>query len=484
MRLRGSGHFIARSGGAFRDVAPSCLTRSAHAAKSVMTTTAETFERTSRYARLKAALAVYLEPRVLIILFLGFTAGLPLALSGSTLALRMADEGVDLGTIGLFSLVGLPYTIKFLWAPLVDALAIPGLTRWLGRRRGWLVFTQILLIAAIVFLGTLDPAVTPWMVALAALMVAAASATQDIVIDAFRIESLKVEEQAAGMAWYVAAYRIGMLSSTAGVVALVALLEAQGVETGAGWTIGYIVMGAMVLVGSGAALWAFEPETEVDPDAAQSPAGARIFHTASAAFNDFLSRDHAAIILLFVILFKFSDAMAGAMMGPFVLDIGFDKAAYAGIVQGVGLAATLAGGFAGGMVARAMPMVTALWIAIIIQGGSNLVYVWQAYVGVDHTLLALTISVENFAGGIGTVIFVAYLSSLCGNALHTATQFALLSALAAVGRTVLSASAGFIAEAVGWAPFFAMTALAAVPAMLLLWRLQAAGQFRAEPPPA
>jgi MFS transporter, PAT family, beta-lactamase induction signal transducer AmpG len=201
-----------------------------------MTTTAEAVHHPSRAARLKAALAVYLEPRVLIILFLGFSAGLPLALSGSTLALRMADQGVDLGTIGLFSLVGLPYTIKFLWAPLVDALAIPGLTRWLGRRRGWLVFSQILLIAAIVFLGTLDPVITPWMVALAALMVATASATQDIVIDAFRIESLKVEEQAAGMAWYVAAYRIGMLASTAGALFLVSGFEGLGFGNSAAWT--------------------------------------------------------------------------------------------------------------------------------------------------------------------------------------------------------------------------------------------------------
>ena len=447
-------------------------------------TRAETMARHSRARRVWAALAVYAERRVLIILFLGFSAGLPLALSGSTLSLRMADQGVDLGTIGLFSLVGVPYTIKFLWAPLVDALAIPGLTRWLGRRRGWLVFTQILLIAAIIVLGSLDPMLSPWLVALAALMVATASATQDIVIDAFRIESLKDEEQAAGMAWYVAAYRVGMLSSTAGVVALVAILEARGIDTASGWTIGYAAMGAMVLIGTAAALWAFEPETPVSPDTADNPPGARILDTATAAFSDFLSRGHALAILLFVILFKFCDAMAGAMMGPFVLDIGFDMAAYAGIVQGLGLAATLVGGFAGGAVARVLPMVTALWIAVIIQGGSNLVYVWQAYIGVDHGALALTVAAEHFAGGIGTVIFVAYLSSLCGNTLYTATQFALLSALAALGRTVLSASAGYIAAAVGWPVFFSLTALAAVPTLAILWLLQRWGHFTTQPPPA
>lgn len=447
-------------------------------------TSAELAAGPTRFQRLKAALAVYTQRHVVVILFLGFTSGLPLALSGSTLGLRLADQGVDLGTIGLFSLVGIPYTIKFLWAPLVDALAIPGLTRWLGRRRGWLVFTQILLLGTIVFLGGLDPVVTPWLVALAALMVATTSATQDIVIDAFRVESLKDEEQAAGMAWFVAAYRIGMLSSTTGVVALVAFLERQGVATEAGWTMGYAVMGAMVLIGTAAALWAFEPETEVDPDAAETPAGRRLWKTARDAFVEFLSRRHAIAILLFVVLFKFGDALAGQMMGPFVLDLGFDMAAYAAIVQGVGLGATVAGGFIGGMVARVMPMAYALWLAVFIQLASNAVYIWQAVVGVDHALLTFTVTVENFAGGVGTVIFVAYLSSLCRNALHTATQFALLTALAAIGRTVLSASAGYIAAAVGWPVFFAVTMVAAAPALAFLWWLQLGGHFRTAPPPA
>ncbi len=439
-------------------------------------------ENRTRSDRMRAALAVFLKRRVLVILFLGFSAGLPLALSGSTLMLRMADEGVDLGTIGLFSLAGLPYTIKFLWAPLVDALAVPGLTRWLGRRRGWLVFSQMLLIAAIVLLGSLDPVFSPWVVALGAVMVATASATQDIVIDAFRVESLKDEEQAAGMAWYVSAYRIGLLASTAGVVALVALFEAQGVDTKTGWSLGYMAMGAMVLIGTAAALWAIEPETDVDPDQSGTPAITRVATTAALAFRDFMSKEHALAILLFVVLFKFCDAFAGAMTGPFVLDIGFDKAAYAGIVKGVGLFAVLAGGFAGGMLARTLPMVQALWIAGILQMASNLVFVWQAIVGVDHAALTATIAVENFTGGIGTVIFVAYLSSLCRNALHTATQFALLTALAAVGRTVLSASSGYVANSMGWVTFFLITTVAALPGLALLWWLQARGHFREEPP--
>src|SRR5438034_10302955 len=188
--------------------------------------------------------AVYLQRRVLIVLLLGFSSGLPLALSGATLLVWMREAGVDLGTIGLFALVGTPYTAKFLWAPLVDALDVPVLSRWLGRRRGWLVFSQVLLMTAIVFLGLCDPAAAPWLVAVGALLVATASATQDIVIDAFRVESLDESEQAAGMASYVAAYRIGMLVSTAGALFLVSGFEWLGFAKDAAWTASYLVMAA------------------------------------------------------------------------------------------------------------------------------------------------------------------------------------------------------------------------------------------------
>src|SRR5512140_2490637 len=205
------------------------------------------------------ALSVYFQPRVLIVMFLGFSSGLPLALSGATLLVWMRESGVDLGTIGLFALVGTPYTVKFLWAPLTDALDVPLLSRWLGRRRGWLVFTQILLMAAIVFLGSCNPASAPGLVALGALLVAAASATQDIVVDAFRVESLPENEQAAGMASYVAAYRIGMLVSTAGALFLVSWLQDIDFARSQAWMWGYVVMAAMVLIGTVTALFATEP---------------------------------------------------------------------------------------------------------------------------------------------------------------------------------------------------------------------------------
>jgi len=427
-------------------------------------------------------LAVYLKPRVLIVLFLGFSSGLPLALSGSTLLVWMRESGVDLGTIGLFALVGTPYTIKFLWAPIVDALDVPVLAKLLGRRRGWLVFSQLLLIAAIVLLALCDPASAPWLVALGALLVATASATQDIVIDALRIESLDESEQAAGMASYVAAYRIGMLASTAGALFLVSGFEGLGYAKGAAWTLGYLAMAALVVCCIAITLLAREPEKSAVAQAdhaahARENPLKRVTIAAYTAFADFLTRDMAVVVLAFVVLYKFCDAFAGAMTAPFVIDLGFSRNDYAAIVKGVGLAATLIGGFAGGALARAYPLVTVLWIGAFLQMASNLIFTWQAMVGVNLWALTLTIIVENFTGAIGTVIFVAYLSALCQNPLHTATQYALLTALAAVGRTYLSAGAGFVAQWTGWAAFFIISALTALPSLALLVWLQQRGHF-------
>src|SRR5213082_1988541 len=228
------------------------------------------------------SLAVYLQPRVLIVLFLGFSSGLPLALSGSTLLVWMRESGVDLGTIGLFAMVGTPYTLKFLWAPLVDALHVPLFTRAFGRRRGWLVFSQLLLIGAILLLALTDPARSPFYVALGALLVATASATQDIVVDAFRVESLPESEQAAGMASYVAAYRIGMLVSTAGALFVVSGFEGTGIARSNAWMWGYVVMAALVLIGTVTALAATEPGQSVRAEAATSTETAfvRVMHAA------------------------------------------------------------------------------------------------------------------------------------------------------------------------------------------------------------
>jgi PAT family beta-lactamase induction signal transducer AmpG len=427
----------------------------------------------------REALSVYLKPRVLIVLFLGFSAGLPLALSGSTLLVWMREAGVDLGTIGLFALVGTPYTAKFLWAPLVDALDVPVLSRWLGRRRGWLVFSQVLLMAAIVLLGLTDPAAVPWLVAVGALLVAAASATQDIVIDAFRVESLDESEQAAGMASYVAAYRIGMLVSTAGALFLVSGFEAFGLGRHGAWSAGYAVMAAMVLIGVVTTLIATEPDKSAQAKAAHAGEKPlqRVAEAAVGAFSDFLSRELALVALIFVVLFKFTDALSGTMTAPFVIDLGFSRNEYAAIIKGVGLAATLLGGFAGGFIARAYPLAASLWIGGLLQAAANVAFSWQAVVGYDVAWLTFAIVMENFTSAIGTVIFVAYLSALCQNPLHTATQYALLTALAAFGRTYLSSGAGFIASAAGWMWFFVICALAGLPSLVLLWWLQVRGHF-------
>ena len=427
----------------------------------------------------REAFAVYLQKRVLIVLFLGFSSGLPLALSGSTLLVWMRESGVDLGTIGLFALVGTPYTLKFLWAPLVDALHVPVLTRLLGRRRGWLVFAQLLLIAAILLLALTDPAKSPFYVALGALLVATASSTQDIVVDAFRVESLPESEQAAGMASYVAAYRVGMLISTAGALFLVSGFEATGLTKSAAWMWGYIAMAAMVLIGMIAALVATEPEQSRRAEEATSGESAisRVINAAIGAFTEFLTRKDVWTVLAFVILYKFTDSFSGTMTAPFVIDLGFTRNDYAAIVKGVGLAATLIGGFAGGFLARAWSLEACLWTGGVLQAISNLAFAWLAFVGHNQWALALAITVENFTGAIGTVIFVAYLSSLCQSPLHTATQYALLTAFAAIGRTYLSAGAGYVAQATGWPMFFVLRVLVAVPSLILLAWLQRRGHF-------
>jgi len=427
----------------------------------------------------RESLAVYRQPRVLIVLMLGFSSGLPLALSGSTLLIWMREAGVNLGTIGLFALVGTPYTLKFLWAPLVDAMNLPFFTRAFGRRRGWLLFSQLLLIAAIMLLAATDPARSPLFVAVAALLVAATSSTQDIVVDAFRVESLPESEQAAGMASYVAAYRIGMLVSTAGALFIVSGFEGTDLTRTDSWMWGYVAMAALVLIGCVTALVATEPEPSVRAEAAthNEDAFTRVIHAAVGAFSEFLTRKNAIAALAFVVLFKFTDAFSGNMTAPFVIDLGFSRNDYAAIVKGVGLAATLIGGFAGGFVARRYSLAASLWIGGVLQAVANLSFSWLAAIGINQWALALAITAENFTSAIGTVIFVAYLSALCRNPLHTATQYALLTALSAVGRTYLSSGAGFIAKAAGWPLFFVICMLVAIPGLILLIWLQRRGHF-------
>jgi PAT family beta-lactamase induction signal transducer AmpG len=284
------------------------------------------------------------------------------------------------------------------------------------------------------------------------------------------------------MASYVAAYRIGMLVSTAGALFIVSgFQKTAGFALGAAWMWGYVVMAALVLIGTATALAATEPEQSARTEAATRTETAfiRVLNAAVGAFSEFLTRRDAWAALAFVVLFKFTDAFSGTMTAPFVIDLGFTRTDYATIVKGVGLAATLIGGFAGGFVARRYSLATSLWIGGVVQALANLSFSWLALVGVNQWALGVAITAENFTSAIGTVIFVAYLSALCRNPLHTATQYALLTALAAVGRTYLSAGAGFVAKATGWPLFFVICVVVAVPSLILLAWLQRRGHFAA-----
>jgi len=419
---------------------------------------------------LSAAWRVYTERNVLIILLLGFSSGLPLALTGSTLTIWMADEGVDLGTIGLFSLVGLPYVLKFLWAPLVDAASVPFLTRWLGRRRGWLVATQLAVLVAIAAMGIVDPVTAPFLMAFAAITVAFLSATQDIVVDAFRVESLEENQYAAGTAVYIASYNVALRWIVGiGAVGATYMFAGLGAADNTLWPLAYVTMASLMVVGLIASLLAQEPAESAEISAAQQilTYAERFQDAVINPFKDFIEKPAWFGILAFVLLFKFGDAFAGAMVAPFALDIGFDKLVFT-IIGAVSLPATLICAFLGGLLARLVSMHRALWIAGILQMVSNLAFCWLAWMGPNETALATTVAIEATTAGVGTVVFVAYLSSQCSTRAFTATQFALLSSLAAVGRTVLSASAGFVAAWTGWVPFFLITTLAAVPGLILL----------------
>ena len=313
-------------------------------------------------------------------------------------------------------------------------------------------------------------------------MVATASATQDILIDAFRVESLPEDEQAAGMASYVAAYRVGALISGAGTLLLVSGFEGLGLGRQAAWTAGFVAMAVLVLVGVVATLLAVEPAQSAEAEAEHAThtrenAVTRVGKAAVGAFLDFFTRDGALAVLAFVALFKLADALALALTTPFVLDFGFSRNELAGIVKGVGFVATLTGGFAGGYVARALPLAPSLWLGGILQSVTILAFAWQAAVGMDAVTLTFTITIQFFTDAIGTVIFVAYLSALCGNPLHTATQYALLTALTAAGRTVFSLGTGYMAHATGWVWYFLICATAAIPGFVLLAYLQRRGHF-------
>ena len=413
-----------------------------------------------------AALAVYRQPRLIAVLLMGFSSGLPLALTFGTLSYWLAELGVSLTAIGLFGLVRASYSLKFLWSPLIDRLPIPILTRRLGRRRSWALTIQFLLILAILHLGMTDPKNDPAMTALAAVIVAFLSASQDIVIDAYRIDLLLPEEQGAGAAATQWGYRFGMLASGAGALYAASL---------GGWHVAYAVMAALMLVGMVTVLLTPEPGGIAPPeklpgDSAAARIEAWLKGAVIAPFLDMARRNGGVTLLaivLFIVSYKFGDALAASMSNPLYVQLGFTKVEVATVAKIYGVIATLGGVALGGVLVARWGYFTALLICGGMQALSNLMYVVQLWAGRDVAMLAVTIGGENLTGGMASAAFVAYLSALCSRD-FTATQYALLSSLATVGLNVLAASGGYLAQTLGWVPFFVLSTLCCAPGLLIL----------------
>jgi PAT family beta-lactamase induction signal transducer AmpG len=469
-----------------------------------------------RFAAIARGARVYLDRRVAAILLLGFASGLPIMLLGRTLTAWLSEADVDKGTIGLFAFVFAPYAFKYLWAPAIDRLPLPFVTARFGRRRGWILLTQVCLIGAILGLGQADPTLDLGFTALMAFLVAFCSASQDVVIDAYRIEILSEDEQGAGAANVVTGYRIGMWVATAG-----ALFLADRI----GWSATYAAMALLVLVGVGTVLLSPEPPAPLRPERKYAsatavrggfgPLGAialaigalsgllagsgygwtaglvvgvalsaaiagagRLFGRASAfreavlaPFLEFVERNGvktAAVILAFISLFKASDVLLTLMANPFYLEVGFTKTQIAWVSGTFGFGVTFVGAYLAGMLIYQVGLLRGLFIGGVLMMASNLVFAALAKIGPDYAFFHVAIFIENLSGGMGTTAFVAYLASLC-NVRYTAVQYALLTSFMQVlGKFVIVPSSGFLAEGLGWVPFFVLSTVAGIPALLLL----------------
>lgn len=385
--------------------------------------------------------------RMLVSLAMGFASGLPLLLTIGLLQAWMKAEGIDLSVIGLFALVQLPYTLKFLWAPLFDRFVPP----FLGRRRGWLLITQVLLIGAIVGLGLTDPGSNPQIVALVALLVAFFSASQDIVIDAYRREDLADHELGLGSSFYVYGYRLGMVLAGGGGLILADHMSFRGV---------YAVMGACMLVGVVTTLLTPEPEVYQAPPKSFKEA-------VIDPFVEYFRRDGAVLMLLFIMLYKMGDWMASTLTVPFYLDLGFTKTEIGAITKVFGFWMILAGVGLGGLLMLRLGINRSLWVFGFLQMISTAGFAVLANVGYSLPMLTAVISFENLSMGMGTAALTAFMAAQT-NKRFTATQYALLSSLIAVPRSFAASTTGFIVEGVGWSWFFILCTLIALPGMALL----------------
>lgn len=407
---------------------------------------------------MKTDLRSYLTRPLITVLFLGFSSGLPFALTAATLGYWLAEVNVDKTTIGLFGAVATPYALKFLWAPVMDSLPLPLFTRLLGRRRGWIIATQLALMSAIFLLAFARPDINPWMTALAAVLVAFTSASQDIVIDAYRVERLTPETQGQGAAMAQLGYQLGMIIAGAGAFSL---------DKRLGWQATYCIMALLVNVGIITTLLCKEPDAPGDVTSRAHSFLAWFRASVIAPFADFMRHPDWLLILLFIVVYKFADAFLGRMVSPFLHDMHFDKDDIAAIVKFYGTIATILGVFTGGALTRRYGALRVMFLAGLLHAFTNLLYVEQARLGANTHFLAFSMAVENFTGGVSSAAFVAYLSNLC-NVHYTGTQYALLSSLAAFGRTWLSTPAGWVAKHLGWEWFFGLSALLAIPGLMLV----------------
>ncbi|MDJ0829089.1 MAG: AmpG family muropeptide MFS transporter [Desulfobacterales bacterium] len=392
---------------------------------------------------------VLFSGRMLVAFLMGFACGLPLLLTISVLQAWMKEAGVDLTVIGMMALVGLPYTLKFLWSPILDRFTLP----FLGRRRGWLLVVQLTLMASIVFLGFTNPVANPWLVAFAAFLVTFFSASQDIIVDAYRREDLADEELGLGSSLYVNGYRIGMLLASGG-----GLIMADHMP----FSMVYLIMAACLLPGVITTLLAPEPVVTAGTPRTLKEA---VLHP----LIEYFSRSGALWMLAFILCYKIGDTMASAMTTPFYLDIDFTKTEIGAVVKLFGFWATIAGGFLGGIILLRLGINRCLWIFGFLQAASTAGFAVLAHIGHNISALAAVIGFENLSSGMGTAAFVAFMASIT-NKKFTATQYALLTSLMGIPRVMASAPTGFLAKNFGWEGFFIFCTLIAIPGMLLLFK--------------
>jgi len=404
-------------------------------------------------------LGVFLQPKMLVIMGLGFASGLPLLLTKDTLQAWMTKDGVSIETVVWFSLVSLPYSLKFLWSPLLDRFVPP----FLGRRRGWILLVQIALMLAIALMASQSPKQNLELLAIMGVIVAFLSATQDIVVDAYRADILEKHEAGAGAGVAVLGYRIALLTTGA-----LAFIFADAI----GWQWVYSLMAGLMGIGVATTLWGKNPPAEVNTSISLVDAIWKPFQE----FFSRLSLKKGLLILLFILLYRLADSLVAVVATPFLLSLQFTQTELGTVRGGIGLVATLVGTLAGGAVLSKIGVNKSLWIFGILQAASNGFYWLLAAVGQNFGMMLLTVNVENFCTGLGTAAFVGFLITIC-HPQFSATQYALLSSLVALSRDIVVAPSGEIVEFLGWQGFFAMSILSAVPGLALLplfapWREQ------------